>query len=1059
MIDYPPRTQIVDYLRSVLYGPQGSDDETIQGTPFLRYMTGMLFPIGEVVKDGEESVTATADDEMPSPEIDDEEESGADGLELAFEALPAAVGLSFRVRDDAVITCKVSAARYIPVIEIGAELKKQGRAGKMWRREALATPEKPEVVRLDKKSNSIAVFSGLGRVVTRWRTRSDGSAVVTVTLVNAQKSRENKGLNPEITLFQVRLFCGVDDATILPYPEVGSEHRQGSEESEVAFLYKDSIPFARGHGAAATWGGLDGETCSWVATEFVPSVDVPAATFELRGANVDHRCTSIEFLVHGTRPEILKALDTLPHAYGAWIHGHRERPVSVKFAEVAQGFIDRAEVWRERMVRGIQLLRTDDQAWHAFQLANRAMAMQMLFARESKTGPFTLADKRRAPDLDFAALSWRPFQVAFMLSVLESVWNEKADHRDVVDVIWFPTGGGKTEAYLLVAALELIRRRLVHGERDTATAVMSRYTLRMLTAQQFQRTAALIAALELLRRKDTKTLGKRPFSLGLWVGLRLTPNTYRKAHELYTKQLDSAEPKNLFQLQACPCCATEIFPSQPKGKAGHWRTFEFGITADQDKFYFNCPNPTCEFHDRLPLSVVDEALYDHPPSMLIGTIDKFAMLPWDDRARVFFGGKGDVSPPPSLILQDELHLISGPLGSLAAPYEAAMDTIIGLRGGMPKRIASTATIRNAAEQVRGLYGRPVAVFPSPCGSWDDAFFFSTDETKSGRKYVGVMGQGYTKPVVAMAWTAAAILQSAKEIPLTGESLDGYWTLLAYHNSRRELGRTLTAARDEVATRIKTIASSPAVARDLGEPLELSAQMLSSMAEALDALNRPHTALRDAVDFVPCTSIISVGVDVDRLGVMLVNGQPKLTSEYIQATSRVGRAKIPGLVVTLFSPTKPRDRSHYEDFRAYHESIYKHVEPTSVTPYALPARLRTFHAALVSLVRHGLSWHRTEEAGLVDFSDVKTIVAIEQMLDVMCAADPTEASDLRELAAQRISEWTQYAEANGQLHYENRQTGTAFSALLYQYGHAPASSYWGTMMSVRNVDSEASISVE
>jgi hypothetical protein len=581
----------------------------------------------------------------------------------------------------------------------------------------------------------------------------------------------------------------------------------------------------------------------------------------------------------------------------------------------------------------------------------------------------------------------------------------------------------------------------------------------MLTAQQFERTAALITALELLRREDTARLGGRPFSLGLWVGRSLTPNLFRNAHDVFTKQLESAEPKNPFQLQACPCCATEIFPAKPNGTAGRWRQYEFGITSTPNSFFFYCPNPGCPFHERLPLNVVDEALYENPPSMLMGTIDKFALLPWNDRSRAFFGGRNDDSPPPSLIIQDELHLISGPLGSLAAPYEAAMDTIISLRGAKPKRIASTATIRNAAEQIKGLYGRDVAVFPSPCGRWDDAFFFSTERDKPGRKYVGVMGQGYTKPVVAMAWTAAAILQAAKEVPMPNDSLDAYWTLLAYHNSRRELGRTLTAARDEVATRVKTIASSEALARNLGEPLELSAQMVTSMSEALEVLRRAHTTERPAVDFVPCTSIISVGVDVGRLGVMLVNGQPKLTSEYIQATSRVGRADIPGLAVTLFSANKPRDRSHYEDFRAYHESIYKHVEPTSVTPYALPARLRTFHAALVSLVRHGLPWGRQEDAGLVDFNDPRTANAIEQMLELMCEADPSESEDLRALAAQRINEWIEYAETSTHLLYENRQVGMSLHALLYQYGQAQGSAFWATMMSMRNVDSEASISVE
>ena len=626
-------------------------------------------------------------------------------------------------------------------------------------------------------------------------------------------------------------------------------------------------------------------------------------------------------------------------------------------------------------------------------------------------------------------------------------------------VIWFPTGGGKTEAYLLATAFELIRRRLVHAERDGGTAVFSRYTLRLLTADQFQRTGSLIAALELIRKENEEKLGSRKFSLGLWVGNAVTPNKIRDAHDLHQKELQADFPKNHFQLQACPCCGTEIYPSGKKTNRGAWNKRDFGVESTEEKFFFRCRNVECElFTDIIPLNIVDEALYKDPPSIILGTMDKFALLPWDDRARVFFWGVNDSSVGPSLIIQDELHLISGPLGSLSAPYEAAIDAIIGTRGPVPKRIGSTATIRNAEEQIKGLYGRGVSIFPPPCGSWDDAFFFNTDRTKPGRLYLGAMGQGYTKPVIAMAWTAAALLQAPKEIDLPQDALDAYWTVVAYHNSRRELGRTITAARDEISARIKTIATSEGKIRILGEPLELSAQMVRSMSEALNELKRGHTLEKSAVDLVPCTSLISVGVDVSRLGVMLVNGQPKLTSEYIQATSRVGRGSVPGLIITLFSPSKPRDRSHYEDFCAYHQSIYRHVEPTSVTPYALPSRERSLHAALVALIRHSLEWKANDAAGKLDFGSPKTKEAIESLLEQMCASDPAEATALRKLSQTRIKEWEEFAESNKPLYFESKQGGKQFAALLYKHGGAQNNRLWATMMSVRNVDSETKINV-
>lgn len=1055
MIEYPPRQEVVAYLKSVLCGPQAGNEETIEGTPFLRYLTGMLYPIGETVGDGQSQVSATAEDQ-PIGE-DRGEEAGTDGgdaMELTVEALPSAVGLSFRIKDDARVKCLAWAACYES--EPKGASGGRGRSGTVWKRRPLATPENPAKIDLKKGSDDQDLFGGLAQIVSRWRSMGDGTAIVTIALVNKQKSGSQRGLDPAKTLFQVGMRC--ETTQVMPYPEVAEAHESGSEEAELAFLYANATPFARGHGAAATWETSPEGRCSWVAIDFMPAVDVPYATFELPSAGVDLSCLDLQFLDSAPRERVIAALSSLPDAYRKWVEGHSKRKPRSGFEGVARDLVSRAGALLNRMEKGVGLLRANDTAWRAFHLANRAMGMHMVLSKALKNGPHALGEKAQIPKFDLKGLKWRPFQVAFMLSILESLIDEDSPDREVVDVIWFPTGGGKTEAYLLVTALELIRRRLVHGGRDTSTAVMSCYTLRLLTTQQFQRTSTLIAALELLRLGAAEELGERPFSLGLWVGDSLTPNSFRTAHDRYAKALESNSPRNPFLLLACPCCATEIFPRSPVREGNAWRASDFGVQSSQAGFRFFCPNTVCQFHGGLPLNIVDEALYAEPPSMLLGTIDKFAMLPWNDKARTFFGGPNDRSVPPSLIIQDELHLISGPLGSLAAPYEAAVDTIIRVRGSIPKRIGSTATIRNAGEQVRGLYGRKVAVFPTPCGQWDDAFFFSTERSKPGRQYVGVMGQGYIKPVVAMAWTAAALLQSVKEVKLDPETLDAYWTVLAYHNSRRELGRTLTAARDEIATRIQVIASSQARVRALREPLELSAQMVKSMTEALAELERRHQESNPAVDLVPCTSIISVGVDVDRLGVMLVNGQPKLTAEYIQASSRVGRSTIPGLIVTLFSPSKPRDRSHYEDFRAYHEAIYRHVEPTSVTPYALPARERTVHAALVAIVRHVLQWRAFDHAGDVDFGAIATQQALDILLRIMSASDPSEAADLKTFVDQRINEWTEFAEARKPLHYENLQAGMQFAALLHQFGRASSGALWPTMMSVRNVDAETKVSV-
>lgn len=1051
---YPPRDDLVAYVRRTLMGPVAGETEAVKGTPFLRYMTGILFPQGVLLGSATDEVAATADD--VGEDAGDSEEVADDiagGVDLASEQLPSAVGISFKVADDCTVRCLAWGARY----ERAGEARSGDQRGEaVWNRVPLATKNKPEVVEIQKGAGPVPVFGGRGRLTVRWRTRPGGSAIVTIALVNAQLAK-GRAPDPALALFQVGLRCEVKGG-IDSYPRVGTSHVPGSEDAEVEFLYRAVLSFARGHGAAAYWGEPANGRVPSVEVDFTPSVDVPRATFEVADEAIDPRCCDIKYLTSASRSDVVGVLDTLASGYATWAGKQRTGVAGSSDPRIAGSLVDRIEAWAKRMLSGVERLKRDEVAWRCFVLANEAMGIQMALSKARPKVPYGREERKSMPSIDFSGRKWRPFQVAFLLGVIESLVDEASPDRDIVDVIWFPTGGGKTEAYLLVSAFELLRRRIVHGTRDTATAIISRYTLRFLTAQQFQRTGALVVALEILRRQFPAELGERHFTLGLWVGGAVTPNDYRKAHDRFQEQFESKTPRNPFLLQACPCCGTEIFPSRKGRGRERWAESDFGVVARPDQFWFRCASPACEFRERLPLNVVDEALYSQPPSMLLGTVDKFALLPWDDRSRVFFGGRDDQSIPPSLVLQDELHLISGPLGSLAAPYDAAIDAIIKARGPRAKRIGSTATIRNAREQVRGLYGQEVAVFPSPSTRWDDAYFFSTDQENPGRTYLGIMGQGYIKPVVAMAWAAAALLQSTKEVPLDPRALDAYWTLLAYHNSRRELGRTLTAAQDEIQARIHAIAKSQALARQVREPLELSATMVKSLGEAIEALEKPYTPDEPPVDLVPCTSIISVGVDLDRLGIMLMNGQPKLTSEYIQATSRVGRGEVPGLVVSLFSATKPRDRSHYEDFRSYHESIYRHVEPTSLTAYALPARERTLHAALVSVIRHATRFRANETAKTIDFDDPGLHQRVSDLLAAMRAADPTEAAAVEELLGDRLEEWKEEAESGYSLLYERLRAGHQFTSLLTPYGKPKAGAMWPTMMSVRNVDSEVRVRI-
>ncbi len=323
---------------------------------------------------------------------------------------------------------------------------------------------------------------------------------------------------------------------------------------------------------------------------------------------------------------------------------------------------------------------------------NRAMLEQREHYRLSSED-----DKRRAwvkgaaghePERPYAEpdyprkTKWRPFQLAFILINLRAFTDPASPDRSIVDVIWFPTGGGKTEAYLGLAALVILLRRMGRPA-NAGTTVLMRYTLRLLTTQQFQRAASLICALELMRRASPEELGSTPISIGLWLGGAVTPNRSAQAISAF-ERLGRDGGDNPFNVLACPWCGVEMGPREYDNGVrvfGYRRVRRRGTA---DRIQFRCEDPGCPFsgEEGLPLEVVDDAIYEEPPTLLIGTVDKFAMMPWDPEARKIFGiDNPEAGHPPDLIIQDELHLISGPLGSMVGHYE-------------------TASVRNRAEKRR-----------------------------------------------------------------------------------------------------------------------------------------------------------------------------------------------------------------------------------------------------------------------------------------------------------------------------------------------------------------------
>ncbi|MFT9251585.1 hypothetical protein [Acetobacter okinawensis] len=576
--------------------------------------------------------------------------------------------------------------------------------------------------------------------------------------------------------------------------------------------------------------------------------------------------------------------------------------------------------------------------------------------------------------------------------------------RDHVDLLWFPTGGGKTEAYLGLTAFQILYRRLTDAARrhEGGVDVLMRYTLRLLTVQQFQRAAALICACEAIRI-ERKDLGEAPISLGLYVGGDATPNRVSKALEALDLEHDGQKPKSTpRQLLECPVCGSRLDADC------------YERAPDDAGIDIRCPNEVCATGGKpLPVMTVDDFIYNAPPSLLIGTIDKFAQLPRRNDIRALFGLDGGLRP--GLIVQDELHLISGPLGSIAGLYETVVDLLCTDDGIRPKVIGSTATIGQARRQVRALFDRPVLQFPPSGFEAADSFFAVRDKDGPDRLYVGLCSAGRS-PKFALQAAAAALLQGIGHLVNVGADpalADPFWTAVLYFNSLRELGGAHVLLQDDIPRQIAFLASRlGGGARVLEtDAIELSSRVSSrDLPDFLAQLGNPLTDGSDPFepeprDAVLASNMISVGVDVSRLGLMLVNGQPKSTAEYIQASSRVGRG-IDGLVMTLYNFGRPRDVSHFEHFLTYHGALYRSVEATSVTPWAPRARDKALHAVIVAAVRH-LSHGMDGDEDAVDFDakaeDVRLLIAaIRQRADT--ASEGIEAEAAAEDIDAIVEEW-------------------------------------------------------
>ncbi|MDJ0716752.1 MAG: DISARM system helicase DrmA [Prochloraceae cyanobacterium] len=1101
---YTIRAELETAILKDLLGPVGGSEEEIEEKSITdRYLVGLLAPRLRRKKNEQQ------EDEVPLEEESELQESleivGQDSPEEgSTEAsvpppntmFPSSMGMTFCVSGEAdkiAITAKWGKYQRE---KSQISFKDDGSPKQVWKRypqegrttEALVEGREIHWVVSPQEEPDVYVKGKIRRL-------DNGEWIVSLFLVNAQQ--EPNKLRDRAWLFQPELFVTSPDSSNqdiflrkpLPVSIKNLDPLIHQENQAMAMLYRHQVEFAVGHGVSVRAETTENNTKRAVclATSFVPTYEVAKTTPpteaeipELTGLVLD-----MQKLSQAEAKELPTYLNPLVTAYSSWIEQQQQRidaPQSgflrdraeelTEYEDVAKNAIANCQQTLERIQAGITVLQNNPQAVEAFQFMNNAMWKQRIhsiYAEKKRRG-----EKLKLEDIDLPKnRSWYPFQLAFILLNLPSVTDiHHQDRSDptkaIADLLWFPTGGGKTEAYLGLSAYTIGLRRLQGklGGRDGnyGVAVLMRYTLRLLTLQQFQRATALICACEAIRRQDESKWGREPFRIGLWVGQNSTPN-YTSQSEECIKQLRSQSRQikggTPHQLTNCPWCGSKIDP-------GKNITVE-PVDKGRGRTYIKCGDVLgrCIFSkgEGLPVLVVDEEIYRRLPTLLIATVDKFAQMPWKGQVQMLFGQvsgycerHGFRSPdvedkerhnktgslpaaktipssklrPPDLIIQDELHLISGPLGTLVGLYETVVDKLASweVNGKLvrPKVIASTATIRQAQTQVHNIFLRQLQIFPPQGLDIQDNFFSrqrQPSEATPGRRYLGICAPGRRLKATIIRVYLAVLSASQALYEKYGKKADPWMTLVGYFNSLRELGGTRRLVEDDIRNRLAKMEKRGLAKRyiRMGGMEELTSRKDSTeIPVILDRLEIPFDPETEAenrsrrkadrqvdkpdpLDVILATNMISVGVDVKRLGVMVACGQPKNTAEYIQATSRVGRTH-PGLVITVYNWARPRDLSHYERFAHYHATFYQHVEALSVTPFASGALDRGLTALLISLIRQaGEEFNGNDRAGKIERNHPYVRAALDAIVDRAEQIEGNQAGDrLRRELSVKLDKW-------------------------------------------------------
>ena len=1056
------RNTIVDILRKELIGPV-KEDEIIEGNrPDESYCLGIIYPQGQMNSEDEDMIVLqlNPDENKDTREYSDLEQQ-EDGVNFQNVEKQSSMGISFNVRaEQKELNLILKYAKYIKM-EDNKEQKNEDEKKiyytEKWQRIPKSIERKIDI----SESKKIEIEEGLQIKIYINKIFKDGTKTITVTVINTnvEPNRKNVSRICQKAFFQIELQLEIEGKGEFIEKKINGKYASDYEIRNLDLLYSDNKNIAIGHGCSAMWD-YESKIVNKIWIEQIPMYKakqmVPNQEIELdsqEASNGIQNFRKMYYLYIAEKEDVCKELEKFILSYEKWLEKQKDNEgLTEQEVEILNINISKANEICSRMKHTIELLRKDEMAYKAFQFMNLAMMKQMV-------------QKKHMEKED---CSWFTFQIAFILLSIDGIIDPSNENRQIVDLLWFPTGGGKTEAYLGVIAFTIFLRRMrevKEGRSGAGVTAIMRYTLRLLTLQQFQRASTLICACELIRRDNIGLLGTEEISIGLWVG-ELTKNKLedqKRQIRAFIETAGKTRENDPCLIKECPWCKQKIKPMQYD-------------TTPVDRIAIKCGK--CEFKEALPIYIVDDEVYIHRPTLLFSTIDKYARIPWEARVRTLFGIDDDEILPPELIIQDELHLIAGPLGTIDGLYEIILDELFKKNNMRPKIIASTATIRNSDLQVKALYDRKNCIFPTQIRDIKNSFFAreGNETEKASRLYLGVISNNVTQTTLLIR-VYSALFYAVKYIEQLGiydeEIVDSFWTLVGYFNSIKELGGAVVQIRNDVDGRYKYLVNNKFKNIMEDEPKKMHAHFsryeeLTSrnannarIGEILKNIENKHFIDEDganpAYNYILATNMISVGIDIDRLNLMIINGQPKLNAEYIQASSRVGR-KTPSIVITMYNSSKSRDISHYEQFIRYHSNIYKYVEATSVTPFANMAREKALHSIIISLARQLIGEMNSNEGAsqvgkyMEQINEFKSVI-LKRAEDIA----PEKREEVEKELNKIIEKWESISSGLG--YVKNEKKNINKELLVNTEDEVTKSAGFKTLNSMRNVDTASNIYVK